>query len=153
MMLKQGLHGMLAAGLALLTGCGPTVDDVIGTWTHDEGSAWVQDCGDAPVESDLTGVTITFAAGTTNDLVVVTSSDCLAGYTFDGEELRSSGYEGSTCDENEDALPEGYTSSGELYYVYSSEGNVAKLTPMGSILLTGNGLSCTFSYTGTLSKG
>lgn len=152
MMLKQGLHGMLAAGLVVLTGCGPTVDDVIGTWTYEEGSLQIIDCGDyGATETDLSGEIISFSAGTTNDLVSG-EGDCLAGFSFDGNEIRATGYEGSGCTGDEGALPEGYTTTGEVYWVYSAEGDVSKLTPTGSVSITGNDITCVGSYSGALIK-
>lgn len=150
-MMKNVLRGSLAFGLVSLVGCGPTVDDVIGTWTYDDPSTLISDCGDlGKTETDLTGGTVTFSAGAEHDLISG-EGDCVGAFTFSGGEIHADGYEGTDC-EGYGELPEGYTSTGEIYWVYSAEGDAAKLVPTGSVTVTGNDVTCTVSYDAALTK-
>lgn len=151
-MMKNALRGSLAFGLLALVGCGPTVDDVVGTWMYDDPSTLISDCGDAgKTETDLAGGSVVFALGAEHDLTDG-DSDCAQAFSFSGGEIHAEGYEGAGCTGEEGALPEGYTSEGEIYWVYSSEGDAAKLVPTGEVSVTGNDITCTVSYDASLTK-
>lgn len=141
------LSSLLALSGLFFAGCGPTAEDVIGTWTFDAGSTLSTDCGDVGVtDIPLDGGTITFAAGTEFDLIV-DGGDCDTGYSFDGTELKVAGTEG-TCETEEPT--EGMTVTGEFIWTYVAEGEVAKLVPSGTVTVTNDdpdfGYSCTSQY-------
>ncbi|MFM7200141.1 MAG: hypothetical protein ACKO6N_05060, partial [Myxococcota bacterium] len=137
------LSSLLALSACFIAGCGPTADDIIGTWTFDEGSVLKNDCGDgSTTETKLAGDTMTFAAGTEFDLIVDDGGDCLTGYSFDGTELKQAGTEG-TCETEEPS--DSVTTTGEYIWTYVAEGETAKLVASGSVTVedTEFGYSCT----------
>lgn len=147
--MKKVFAGILALGTLAFAGCGPTAEDVIGTWTYAEGSTLKMACtGDFNFDTDLGGTTMTWAAGTTADLIT-DGGECDTAWTFDGGELRATGTEG-TCEETEGGEEDG-TVEGELYFSYAMDGDVATLTAMGTMTTTttaydGSDFVCTFSY-------
>lgn len=146
------LSSLLALSVCFIAGCGPTAEDIIGTWTFDEGAILKSDCGDlGSTEIELAGGTITFAAGTEYDLIV-DGGDCDAAYSFDGTELKAAGTEG-TCDSEEPS--DTVTTTGEFVWTYVAEGETAKLVASGSVTVTDSelGYSCTSEYVnGSLTK-
>lgn len=146
------LSSLLALSACFIAGCGPTADDIIGTWTYDEGSVLKSDCGDLGItEIKLAGESITFAAGTEFDLIV-DGGDCDTGFSFDGTELKEAGTEG-TCETEEPS--DSVTTTGEFILTYVAEGETAKLVASGSVTVedTEFGYSCTSEFVnGSLTK-
>lgn len=155
-MFKNALNGLAALSVVsmfALVGCGPTADDVVGTWTYSDDAMLKSDCGDLGAnDTSLAGGTVTFALGTDHDLIM-TGGDCNAAYSFSGGELKADGYEGTGCTGDEGTNPEGVTTEGEIIWTYAS-GEPATLTPSGSVTVTDTnyGFTCVVSYSGTLTK-
>lgn len=85
-------------------------------------------------------------------IAVRTTSVCKTAFSLEGGTISSAGYPGGGCTGTEGELPEGYSSEGEIIWTYRTEGELARLTPNGAVVVTGGGTTCRISYPGSMTK-
>lgn len=169
--MRNLISGLVVAVSAFaLAGCGVSAADVVGTWNYDDGSKATTSCdngGDATI--DYSGTSLTFAAGTDNDLVITSISGggttidfaalgCEPGYNLEGGQLVVGTGEGTSCttDDGGDDNVE-VTTTGELTWSVESATHMTLGGTETSTYHAKDGsfedYTCTTTQTGGLTKG